>query len=34
MLDDFQVDSKNGVFQCVVHPPPRHLYQGIQEDAS
>jgi serine/threonine-protein kinase SRPK3 len=21
MLDDFQVDSKNGVFQCVVHPP-------------
>ena len=21
MLDDFRVDSKNGVFQCVVHPP-------------
>jgi len=21
MLDDFQVDSKNSVFQCVVHPP-------------
>ena len=21
LLDDFQVNSKNGVFQCVVHPP-------------
>ena len=21
MLDDFRVDSKNGVFQCVVHSP-------------
>ena len=21
MLDNFQVDNKNGIFQCVVHPP-------------
>jgi serine/threonine-protein kinase SRPK3 len=21
MLDEFQVNSKNGIFHCVVHPP-------------
>ncbi len=32
MLDEFEANIKKGLFQYVVHPPSRYLYQFVQED--